>query len=359
MLYAVVMAGGSGTRFWPESRRTRPKQLLRLVGDQTLLQQTLARIEPVVAAEQTLVVTGADQADETRRQLPQVPSDNVVAEPCGRDTAPCVGLAATLIAERDPQGVMLLLPADHIIGPNEEFQRMVRAAAQLVERRPEALVTFGTRPTHPATGYGYIHRGQGDEPIEGVPVYQVREFREKPDHKTAEQYLASGEYYWNGGIFAWRADRIRALLAEFQPGIAAALDRLAAALGTSQYQSVLQREYPTMDRISIDYAVMERATGVWVLEAPYRWDDAGSWQALARLLPADGDGNTVTGTHCGIDTSGCIIRGQKDHLIATLGVRDLIVVQTPDATLVADRRDEEAVKELVNLLRERGYEQYL
>ena len=234
MLYAIIMAGGSGTRFWPKSRRDRPKQLLALAGDATMIQQTVARIEPLVPRDRILIVTGADQADSTRAQLPDLSAENVIAEPAPRDTAPCVGLAAGLVLKADPQATMIVMPADHVIEPAEAFRATVSAAVSVVDDDPAALVTFGIKPTHPETGYGYIERGQLLETRGGVPVHRVIQFREKPDKATAEQFLASGNFVWNSGIFIWRArhNSGRAQEAQTDSG-----DRPRADLGCARHQS--------------------------------------------------------------------------------------------------------------------------
>ncbi len=234
MLHAVIMAGGSGTRFWPKSRRDRPKQLLRLVGNLTMLQQTVARIEPLVPCERVLIVTGADQAAATRAQLPDLPAANVIAEPCPRDTAPCVGLAAAIVHERDPSATMIVMPADHVIEPADAFRATVRAAVAVIEDDPSALVTFGIKPTHPETGYGYIERGPLLETRDGIPVHRVVQFREKPDRATAEQFLAAGNFVWNSGIFVWRAATIQSELATHRPTLAEGLRPIARAIGTAR-----------------------------------------------------------------------------------------------------------------------------
>src|SRR4051794_11245293 len=208
MLHVVVMAGGSGTRFWPRSRRNRPKQLLPLFGESSMLQQTVARVAPLVEPSRVLVVTGADQAEAVRAQLPDVPAANVVAEPCPRDTAPCVGLAAAIVARRDPNGTMIVMPADHVIRPAETFLKTVRAALKVIDADPGAFVTFGVRPTRPETGYGYIERGEHEGDPEGIALHRVVQFREKPDLTTAERFLAEGRFAWNAGIFLWRARAI-------------------------------------------------------------------------------------------------------------------------------------------------------
>ncbi|HUG91969.1 MAG TPA: mannose-1-phosphate guanylyltransferase [Planctomycetaceae bacterium] len=359
MQHAVIMAGGSGTRFWPQSRRTRPKQLLPLAGPQTMIQDTFARVAPWTEPARTWVVTNAAQAEETRRQLPDLPPGNVLVEPCGRNTAPCIGLAAVRIVAEDPQATMLVLPADHVIQPADVFRQAVERAAAIVERDPDALVLFGVRPNSPATGFGYIERGAPlGEPSENA--FQVAAFREKPGRETAETYVASGRFYWNCGIFVWRAERILAALAEHEPAIHERLTVLRGAVGRSDWQAVLDSEFPQMKSISIDYAVLERARGVAVLEAPFEWDDVGSWQALVRLLGRDAEGNTLDGPFCGVNARGCIVRStDAEHLIAAAGVEDLIIVHTPDATLVARRDDERGLRALIEQLAASGYDRFL
>lgn len=358
MLHAVIMAGGSGTRFWPQSRRRLPKQFLQIGTAATLIQETERRCAPLAPPHRTWVVTGALHAEETARQLPQIPPTQVLVEPCARNTAPCIGLAAIRLLAADPEAVMLVVPADHVIQSAEAFQQAVRQATGVIERHPDAFVLFGVTPTYPATGFGYIQRGDLVADAAG-PVYQVRAFKEKPDLLTAARYAATDEYYWNCGIFVWRAQAILDALAEFTPEIAERLQRLRRTVGTPQWDPALAAEFPAMTSISIDYAVLERAQNVFVLPAPFDWDDVGSWHALSRLLPVDGDGNTVDGLFCGVETDGCIVRSTSDHLVATIGVKDLIIVHTPTATLVADKRDEAAVKKLIAELERAGLERFL
>jgi mannose-1-phosphate guanylyltransferase len=359
MLHALIMAGGGGTRFWPRSRQKKPKQFLNLVGERTLLQQTLDRIDVMAPAEQSWVITSAAHRDECARQLPELPAENIVGEPCGRDTAACIGLGAALIARRDPDASMIVMPADHVIEPAQEFRRAVQAGLQLVDEHPGALVTLGIPPTFPATGYGYIHRGESIGHRQGVGVFRVRSFREKPSFDAAHQMLATGEYYWNSGIFLWKANTILRALEANQPAIYAAVQRIAMSWYTPERENVLRVEYEGLTKISIDFAVMEKAKEVLVVQAPYRWDDVGSWLALERMQPQDADGNTVLAKHCGIATKNCVIVGDANTLLTTVGVENLLVIQDGDAILVADRREEGTIKNLVDLLRKKGLEKYL
>jgi mannose-1-phosphate guanylyltransferase len=359
MMHALIMAGGGGTRFWPRSRQKRPKQFLRLAGDRTLLQQAFDRIEGPVPPENIWVITAAMHAAEVAGQLQSVPADHIVGEPMGRDTAACIGLGAALMARQDPSATMLVMPADHVIEPVQEFRRAAQVAEQMAQEHPTALITFGIPPTYPATGYGYIHRGPAVGQRQGVSVYQVQAFREKPSRDTAERFVASGEYFWNSGIFVWQAATILKALAERQPKLFAAVQKIAEAWSTPQRETVLRKEYEGLDRVSIDYAVMERAKEVLVVQAPFRWDDVGSWLALERMHPQDAEGNTVLALHCGLKTKQCVIAGDAEHLVATVGVENLLIVQDGNATLVADRREEAAIKQLVELLKSKGLENYL
>jgi len=355
MLYAIVMAGGSGTRFWPKSRRNSPKQLLRLHGDASMLQQTVARVAPLVPPERVYVITGADQAEAVRAQLPEVPADQVVAEPCPRDTAPCVGLAAEIVARRDPDGTMIVMPADHVIEPQETFLKTVRAAVGVIDDDPSAFVTFGIRPTRAETGYGYIERGESLGAPGGIALNRVAQFREKPDRATAEAFLADGRFAWNSGIFLWRARAILDALAAHKPDLAAALDRVGKSLGTPEAGAVLAREFPSMEKVPIDKAVMERAGNVRVLEVVYDWNDVGDWRALTALVPADAAGNTVQGPVYAVDTRDSIIVADGGGLIATLGVEGLVVVQSGGATLIARKDQLDKLKSLVEGLGPAGH----
>lgn len=359
MLHAVIMAGGSGTRFWPQSRRDLPKQLLRLAGPETMIQATIARLAPAIPAVRTWLVTGARLAAESMRQLPQLPDENVLREPCGRNTAPCVGLAALHLLRRDPGATMLVVPADHVISPAETFQQDVARAVSIVEAAPQSLVLFGVKPTYPATGYGYIEQGKSLDVASETGAFQVARFREKPDRATAATYIESGTFLWNCGIFVWKAGTIVGLLDQFEPAMMERLRRIVEAEGSPDAAGVLSAEFPQVKSISIDYAVLERAGNVCVLPARFEWDDVGSWQSLERLLGQDADRNTVDGPFAAVNTSGCIVRTTSDHLVTAIGVENLIIVHTPDATLVARKDDENSIRKLIEVLEQRGYANYL
>jgi mannose-1-phosphate guanylyltransferase len=360
MLHAIIMAGGTGTRFWPASRNDAPKQLLQLVGEQTMIRQTLDRLGKMVPHERQMVVTNRRLVEAVRKRLPELPAAAVVGEPCKRDTAPCIGLAALLVSRDDPDATMVVMPADHVIRPAEKFQAAIEEAAELVDESPSRIVTFGIRPNYPAEIFGYIHRGAAiRRPGLATTSYSVQSFKEKPDAATAAKYLASGEYYWNSGIFVWRASTILDALRKRQPEMLQHLEAIVAAWDTPKCDEVFARKFAAITPISIDYAVMEHAIDVAVIEAPFEWDDLGGWQSLARLAGSDENGNTILGKHLGVNTSGTIVRTDDEHLVVTLGLKDCIVVHTPNATLVASKHDEEQIRQVVKELESRGWKEYL
>ncbi|MEZ6063624.1 MAG: mannose-1-phosphate guanylyltransferase [Planctomycetaceae bacterium] len=352
MLHAVIMAGGSGTRFWPASRVRMPKQLLKLAGDQTMIRQTVDRCSGFVDPQRIWVVTNAVQVKETRRQLPELRPDHALVEPVARNTAPCVGLAAICALHEDPDATLFIMPADHVISPVPVFEAAARRAVELVDDNPQRLVLFGVPPTSPATGYGYIHRGEALNTDQ--TAFRVQAFTEKPQRDVAQQYVDAGDYYWNCGIFCWKARTILDRLREFEPDMFDRLQRLSKVIGTEEWTTTLDAEFPQMHSIAIDCAVLEKADSVCVIESPFVWDDVGSWLAVPRLAGTDADGNTVDGKVRTLDTRNCIIRSSEGHLVATLGMEDCIIIHTPDATLVARREDSERIKDLLELLKTRG-----
>lgn len=355
MLYATIMAGGSGTRFWPASRRHRPKQLLNLVGDVSMLQSTVGRLNGLCGNEQILILTNQRLVESTRSQLPGLGSDSIIGEPCKRDTAPCIGLAASMIAKQDPDASMLVMPADHVIQNVEQFHRAVRQAESLLEDDPTRMITFGIKPTYPAQAFGYIERGE----MIGEAAWRVQQFREKPNLETAQAFLESGNFYWNAGIFLWKAGTILKALESFEPKMFAHIRAIQESLETDEFQQVFEEQFTAIEGTSIDYAVMERYENVCVLEAPFDWDDVGNWTAVPRLSGVDGHGNATAGKNLCIDTENSVVRSDEKHLVVTLGMRDCIVIHTPDATLVADKRDEAAIKKVVAELEARAWDDYL
>jgi mannose-1-phosphate guanylyltransferase len=324
------------------------------------------RLGDLVPLERIVVATREDLAAEVQAQLSQLPRGSVLAEPCPRNTAPCIGLAAIRIVRDDPAATMAVLPADQVISPPEVFRDALRLAAALVDESPQRLITFGIRPTYPATGFGYIERGQPlslrhGEKGTGCGVHRVLRFHEKPTIAVAEEYLAAGRFSWNSGIFVWRAQTILDCLARYRPEMHARLMQIAEAGASARFDEVLRREFAAMEKISIDYAVMERAEDVAVIEAPFDWDDVGGWLALERYRPHDDRGNVADAArHLVLNSSGTLIRAHDpSHVVVVAGVKDLVVVVTPDATLVADKHDEKSIAAITEGLRNRGWTEYL
>ncbi|MFK7768271.1 MAG: mannose-1-phosphate guanylyltransferase [Mariniblastus sp.] len=359
MLYATIMAGGTGTRFWPASRKANPKQLLNLTGDRSMIQATADRLEGLCPPENLLIVTNKTLVDPIAAQLPNVPRASIIGEPAKRDTAPCVGLAAAWVAAQDPNATMVVMPADHVIGPDDVFQDALAHAASLVDEDPTRIVTFGIKPTYPAEVFGYIERSEA--PIEGakIPSFDVLRFLEKPNLETAKQFVEAGSFYWNSGIFVWKAKTILDALEKYEPEMFAHIQKIADSIGTDKFSETLESEFCAIKGKSIDYAVMEHYKNVLVVEAPYQWDDLGNWTAVPRLQGADENGNTIDGEFLGIDTEHSIVRSSDGHLIVTVGMKNCIVVHTPDATLVADKNNEGAIKQVVAELERLKMDQYL
>jgi len=358
MIHGVIMAGGSGTRFWPMSRKKNPKQLLSITGSQSMIQETFGRLAASIPPQRIYVVTNAEQTAGVLEHLPQVPRANIVSEPCSRNTAACIGLAAVRIAAVDPDGTMVVLPADSYIDRADAFLDVLNTACAAAETAG-TIVIFGIPPTFAATGYGYIHRGRQVVETGGVKLFEVLRFREKPDQLKAAEFLKSGEYYWNSGSFVWKVSTIMEAFAEFMPELHSALGRIAAALGTPREAEVVAAEYERLPNVSIDYGVMESARNVKVIEATYGWDDVGSWRSIENLRRRDADGNVIDGNHIAMDATNCTIIGEGKHLIAAVGVDDLVIVHTPDATLVCRKDRAQDVKKIVDHLAELGLHEYL
>jgi mannose-1-phosphate guanylyltransferase len=346
--YAIIMAGGGGERFWPMSRMRTPKQLLALVSKRTLIEETVARIEPLFSRRNILVITNSQQAQKIGALLPQLPRRNIIAEPMRRDTAAAVALAATIVGERDPSATMAVLPADHVIREPERYRQVLSDCLALAQRE-KALVTIGIHPHEPNTGYGYIEVGARKTTGTRTNFFRARRFVEKPDLSTAKRYLASGKYRWNAGMFVWSFEAIREGLQRHMPEVTAQIARLRPWVDTARFGSALRKIYPGLPRISIDFGLMEKASNVVVADGKFAWDDVGSWVALENHLPRGTEGNVARGRLMTLRSHNNIIIGNK-KLIATLGVRDLIIVQTDDATLVCHRDEAQKIKELVAAL---------
>ena len=352
------MVGGSGTRLWPVSRAKRPKQTMRIGSEDSLLVGSHKRAKALAGQEGVLFVATELLGGVIRGEIPRLPEGSLVLEPEGRDTAACIGLAAVHVLHRDPDGVMIVMPADHLISPVEAFVAVAKAAAEVAERE-RSLVTIGIVPRGPATAYGYVHRGASLDLDVGRPAYEVSEFREKPDEATAREYVDSGEYYWNSGIFAWRADVILKEIETHLPEHHRLLSEIAAKIGTPEEAEVARRVYHDIPKISIDYGVMERAGKVAVVEADFSWDDVGSWTAYAAHLKRDADGNDVEGEFIGIDCRDCIVVSPPGKPVAAVGIEGLVVIDTPDALFICPRSRDQDVKKIVAKLKEAGREELL
>lgn len=351
--FAVVMAGGSGTRFWPMSRAHLPKQLLPLLSSRSMIRETVERLFPLFDADRVFVVCGRSQKEAIERELEILEPEHVIDEPMARDTAGAVGLAAVFLEWRSPGCAFAALPADAYIGDVAKFQEALRVAFDAAA--DGAYVTFGIKPTRAATSYGYLHRGE-----KVGPAFRVRKFLEKPDAARAKEFAASGEHFWNSGIFVWRADAVLEGIRRHLPEHHARLMGIREALGTSRLPEVLRREFEAMPRISIDHGLMEKAERVLMIEAPFAWDDVGSWSAVADRRPRDAEGNAVEALSARVDTKDSIIVSSDDkHLIATLGIEGLVVVHTKDATLVCPRDRAEELKKLVDRIKEDGHQGHL
>lgn len=348
-MYALIMAGGVGSRLWPRSRAARPKQFLPLLSAQTMLQETVARIRPLVSDDHILIATGRDYLELTAEQLPDVPRANLIGEPSGKGSAPCIGLGALAILRDDPDAVMVVLSSDHQIQQAEPFRQALQAAEQLA--REGYLVTLGIRPTEPHTGYGYIHRQAELGQFNGFRAYGVERFVEKPDRATAERYLATGEYSWNAGIFIWRADAIMAAFSEYLPELSQQLRTIADAGGPAD-PSAFGATWEAIRNITIDYGIMERAERVAVIPIDVGWSDVGDWNTLTEI--ADAGEGLVQAQHIGLTTSNTLVYSDSDRLIATIGLDDFLIVDTGDALLIAPRSRAQDVKLLVDELKRRG-----
>ena len=355
--YAVIMAGGHGERFWPESRSHKPKQFLTLLGNRSLIQQSFDRIHDFMPPEQILVVVGQEHLALAKEQLPTLPAENFLVEPEGRNTAPCIGLAAIHIRKRDPGSVMLVFPADHLIQGQTDFHLCLEKGFEWAADS-DYLVTIGIMPSRPETGYGYMEREEAAIDQKLPPVFPVRRFVEKPDVEKAREYVQSGHYYWNSGIFIWKADLILDRMQAHLPELYQGLLQIESTVGTEQESIVMNSVFPGLPRISIDYGILERSDRILMVQGDFGWDDLGSWASLADHSASDEQGMVIKGDYVGLDNSDCLVHG-RDGLIAVLGVNDLVIVQAGDVILVCDKNRTQEVKDLVSLSKEKYREKYL
>lgn len=350
--FAVILAGGKGERFWPLSTHAKPKQMHSLVGGKPLIVEAVARLKGLVPPDRTYVITSDALVPAVRRMLPGLPGRNVVGEPCGRDTAAAVALGAALVSARDPAGVFCVVTADHVIGDLPVFRRTLRACLETAARQ-DVLITIGIKPSRAHTGFGYIETAGPAAARQGVRFFRVRRFTEKPDLRTAERYASSGKHYWNSGMFVWSAASVEMALARHRPALAALLRRLRTAARKPRFASALKREYRDLEKISIDYALMEKADNILMARGVFAWDDVGAWTALANHLPRDARGNVCVGSCEAMDSSANIVVS-GERLTALIGVRNLVVIQAPRATLVCPRDRAQDVRRIVRKLQADG-----
>ena len=359
-IYAVIMAGGVGSRFWPRSREKNPKQLLEIIGEGTMIQNTVKRLHGFVDEKNVFIVTNKLQKNAIIKQLPNVPVENIIVEPVGRNTAPCIGLAALFVERLDPKGIMIVLPADHLIANEPEFIRVLQTASQ-VAHITAGLVTIGIHPTHPETGYGYIQakdKSEETQPVNIAGVFEVKTFAEKPNYAMAVTFLESGDFFWNSGMFIWRVDTILHEIQRSLPELHGQLVNLRPSIGTSLFEQNLEIAYGMMRGISIDYGVMEKALRVYVVKGDFGWNDLGSWDEVYRMSKKDEDGNHSYGKVISVNSKNTYVH-TSDKLIATVGVEDIIVINTPDAILVCKKGASQDVKEIVDHLKRKQMNEYL
>jgi len=358
--YAIIMAGGGGTRLWPLSRKERPKQLLPLIGKSTLFQSTVTRLENLFPPERILVVTVEDQAREMKLQAPEIPDENYIIEPAPRGTASVVGLAAAILQKRDPQAMMAILPSDHFIRNKDLFHYLLNAAFDVAA--DDYLVTLGITPNNPSTAYGYIQQGK---PLEGkykYPAYQVSRFKEKPDEKTAQQFLRTGDHSWNSGMFVWKASVILNEMEKQMPELGATLNLIQSAWGTKKQDSVLREHWRDLKNETIDYGIMENAERVAVLPAGgLNWSDVGMWSSLFEVLLPDMNGNidANNGLHLAHETNNTMVYGNGEKLVVTIGVDDMVIVDAGDVLMICKTDQSQKVKDVVEHLRKHRQEKYL
>lgn len=381
---ALIMAGGRGERFWPKSRRRLPKQFLSLVDDRTMLQLTVERILPLVPIERIFIATGRDYKELVREQLPAIPERNILCEPMGKNTAPCIGFGAVHIEKQFGDALMLVLSSDHMIRHEELFLDSLQTACQVAEKG-ENLVTLGIRPDYPETGYGYIkfcqssgssmtidtsdgyvkgltkQSGKGDEKVKEIPeslAWPVECFVEKPDMELAKKYVISGKYLWNSGMFVWKISSILENMKKFMPETYKGLKTIQEALGTEREEEVLEESFRAFSSESIDYGVMEKAEHIYTVPGDFGWDDVGSWMAVGRMKKTDKHRNVIEGNILAIDSEDCIFQGEK-KLIAAVGLKDLVIVDTADAILICSKNDSGKIKSVLEQLRQKNQQEYL
>lgn len=356
-MYAAIIAGGSGTRLWPSSRQEKPKQFHSLYGENTLLQESISRLEPMIKRENIYVIANKSHEAIVREQLPWLGEENFVGEPMGKNTAPAVGIIGAIINQKDPDAAILISPADHIISKPAVFRRILEVGEK-VATEGSNTVTIGIKPTCAATGYGYIQMSESHRAYEDVDVHKAISFKEKPDAKTAGEYVASWSYVWNSGMFIWSAKTIMHLFKQHAPDIHKLLVRYEGAIGTPDEAKVFEEVYEAFPSISVDYAILEHASSIHVIPASIGWNDLGSWASLHEIMDKDENGNAVIGNHVSVDTHNCLIHS-KDRMVATVGLDNMIVVDTGDVVLILPAGRSQDIKALLDELKKQGQGKYL
>ena len=358
-MYIVLMAGGTGKRFWPRSRKGNPKQLLNIIGSRSMLQLTFDRIKNMTSLDRILIITNKEQKPKIEKQIPEIPAHNIISEPMGRNTAPCIGLAATIIKKvQNKNEVMVVLPADHLIGDAASFITTIESAVEYIESN-NCLLTIGVTPSYPETGYGYIQAGDKISNLHGTDIYKVKTFAEKPNKETAERFLKSGDFFWNSGMFIWKVNHILEEIDEHLPELSEDLKQIGNSYGEPKYDKILKDVYSRTKAISIDYAVMENAKDVSVIKADFHWNDLGSWEAVYNISPKDKSGNVA-------DCKQSVLINAKNNylysskkLIAAIDVENLVVVEMDDSILICKKDSSQAVKSVVDYLERKDMTEYL
>lgn len=358
MNYAVIMCGGSGSRFWPKSRKLYPKQFLKTVGDRTMIQATIDRIRRFIPIENIYMVTNKCYADTIKEQVPEISMQNIIIEPMIKETAACIGYSAVKLLKNDPEAVMIVLPSDHYIMDEDELINTLEQGLDIAASY-NCLVTMGIKPARPETAYGYIETGKQFDGEWNIPTYKVKRFTEKPNKEKAQEFIEKGTYLWNSGMFIWKASILMKQYKKFLPDMYESLQNISRAIGMENEEKIVEQEYLKIDGISIDYGILEKAWEVYVLESNFKWDDIGSWTALERYMEIDECGNSTKGKISALDTYNCILYGDK-RLIAAVGIEDLIVVETDDVVLVCKKDRDQDIKTLLkNLANNEDLKKYI
>lgn len=353
----LIMAGGKGERFWPRSRASLPKQFLNIAGSQSMIQQTVSRLQTFIPTNQIFVVTNELYAELIKIQLPELMDQNIIIEPVGKNTAPCIGLASIIIEEQFPASSMIVIPSDHSIKNEEEFINILQTAVQLTDAG-DKIATLGIKPDYAETGYGYIESSIEVLSINNMLVHRVKRFVEKPNAQKAEEFLKQGGFYWNSGIFVWKTSLLRSHIKDLMPDMHDLLETMKVAFKTEPRDEVIKKEFPKMPEQSIDFGIMEKVDNIYVIPSVLGWDDVGSWTALERINEQDENGNVIKGTTLSVDTKRCIIES-NGRLIATLGVEDLIIVETEDVTFICKKDKAQEVKSLIKEMKIQKLDKYL